>query len=63
MGTTAAMLRAEGKAHMLAKLLASRFPPLAPAVLDRIADASEENLDAWFDKALSAKSLEAVWRP
>ena len=60
-GTTATMLRAQVKADMLGRGLERLFGPVPPAVLERLAEASEEALDAWFDKALEAKSLEEVF--
>ena len=52
---------AEGKADDLSRLLSRRFGALPRAINDRIAAASIETLDRWFDDAIDADSLEAVF--
>jgi predicted transposase YdaD len=45
----------------LRKLLVSRFGPLPDAVERRIKQADQATLDAWFDAALGAPSLESLF--
>ena len=49
--------RAEGRAAMVAKLLALRFGPLTQQAETRIAAASIEELDAIGDRLLTAQTL------
>ena len=53
--------RAEGEALALKRLLAKRFGPLPAALEARIAAASLEEIEAWFDAAITAPSLDAVF--
>ena len=52
---------AQGEAKMLERLLRQQFGTLPSAVRNRIAQASVEELDAWFDRAMGASSLNAVF--
>jgi hypothetical protein len=54
----------QGEARLLAKLLERRFGPLSQAVADRLAAASETDLEAWAEAVLavlSAPTLDAVF--
>ena len=53
--------RAEGEAKSLTRLLERRFGPLAAAVKSRIDGADLNQLDAWIDRVLDAKSLDAMF--
>ena len=53
--------RMEGEARLLAKLLERRFGPLPQVVTERLAAASETQLEAWGEAVLAASSLEAVF--
>jgi len=53
--------KAEGEALALKRLLAKRFGPLPAALEARIAAASLEEIEAWFDAAITAPSLDAVF--
>jgi hypothetical protein len=53
--------QAEGRAALLAKQLKFRFGPLPPDAADRLAHATQDELDAWGEAILSAPSLEAVF--
>ncbi len=69
LGTIAETLRAEGEARGIAKgearslvrLLERRFGPLPDADRRRIAGATLDQLDRWFDRGLDAGTLEAVF--
>ena len=52
---------AKGKADDLSRLLSRRFGVLPRHIRERIAAASLETLDRWFDDAIDADSLEAVF--
>ena len=52
---------AEGEAKSLVRLLERRFGPLSDADRERIAEADLDQLDAWIDRVLDAKSLEVVF--
>ena len=68
--TIAETLKAEGEARGIAKgeakslirLLERRFGLLPQDVKDRIAGADLDQLDAWIDRVLDAKSLEDLFR-
>ena len=51
----------EGESRLLAKLLERRFGPLPQAVTERLAAATEAQLEAWGEAVLSAPSLEAIF--
>ena len=53
----------EGETLLLQRQLARRFGPLPTAVVARIATATVEEIDAWGDRVLDAKSLDEVFRP
>ena len=53
--------RAEGRAAMLTKLLTRTFGGLTPEHQARIAHASPDVLERWFDRALAATSLDDVF--
>lgn len=61
MGTLAESLMAEGKADMLVRLLQRQFGPLPQAILDRVGQASLEDLDAWAERIFDAPSLDAIF--
>ena len=46
----------EGERRLLGKLLERRFGPLPQVATDRLAAASEAQLDAWSEAELSAPS-------
>ena len=48
-------------ASNLRRLLAKRFGPIPAEVELRISAASLEELEAWFDRAIDAPTLEAVF--
>jgi hypothetical protein len=52
---------AKGRAATLSKLLSRRFGELPPTVRARIEAASVEDLNAWFDAALDATTLDRVF--
>ena len=52
---------AEAKAEWLVTLLQDRFGRVPKSVKGRIAQASVEELDAWFDRARTAETLESVF--
>ena len=51
----------KGRAEDIARLPRHRFGPLPAAVQGRIKQASLNELDIWFDRALDAPSLESVF--
>ena len=52
----------EGKREALIRLLVAKFGPLETTLESRIHTMESVNdLDRWFDKALSASSLEEFW--
>ena len=53
--------KAEGKAEGLTRLLTRRFGPLPDPIATRIAEAELDQLDGWFDTAIDAPTLEAVF--
>ena len=52
---------AKGEAKSLIRLLERRFGPLPAAVRSRIDGADLTQLDAWIDRVLDAKSLDAMF--
>ena len=52
---------AEGEAKSLVRLLVKRFGPLPDPVIEQIAAGCIEDLDRWFDAAITASSVEAVF--
>lgn len=53
--------REEGVARVLRALLERRFGPLLPAVTERLATASEQELEAWALRVLDATTLDDVF--
>ncbi len=53
--------KAEGKAEALLKLLSAKFGTPSEAVVTRVQSASIDELDRWFDGALTAETLDAVF--
>jgi predicted transposase/invertase (TIGR01784 family) len=53
--------RLEGKGGLLVQLLGGKFGALSPPVTERIASATEADLDRWFERLLSASTLDAVF--
>ena len=49
--------RREGEARSLQRLLVARFGPLSSATLSQLEQASLEQIEAWFDRAITARSL------
>ena len=54
--------RQEGEQVLLQKLLTKRFGPLPGEVLEQLACASTEQIEAWADRVLDAASLDEVFR-
>lgn len=55
--------RAEGLAASLLHLLRRRFGAVPAAVQERIGQADPASVEAWFDRAVDAPSLGAVFEP
>jgi len=55
--------KAEGKAEVLRKQLQLRFGPLAESTRARVEAATPEQLDAWIERVLTAKTLDDVLAP
>ena len=53
----------QGEAMALQRLLAKRFGVVSADVAGRIANASKEQIEAWFDKAIDAKSVDDIFGP
>ncbi|MBU0501475.1 MAG: DUF4351 domain-containing protein [Gammaproteobacteria bacterium] len=53
--------RLEGGVRLLTRQLEHRFGPLPQAVHDRLAAASEGQLEAWGEAVLTAPSLDALF--
>ncbi|MFA5630987.1 MAG: Rpn family recombination-promoting nuclease/putative transposase [Porticoccaceae bacterium] len=51
----------QGEAMALRRLLGKRFGDLPPALTERIDKASLAQIEAWFDRAIDAPSLDAVF--
>ena len=51
----------QGEARALKKVLDKRFGPIPADTLGQITAASAEQIDAWFDLALDAPSLQAIF--
>lgn len=55
---TAGRLRAEGEVKVLLRLMTQKFGPIPARVVTAMRGASEDQLDIWTGRLLSAKSLE-----
>lgn len=55
--------RQEGESSLLRRLLEFKFGPLPADVELAIQSAPEQTLKAWFDKALTATTLDEIFRP
>ena len=53
--------RAEGKVETLTRLLECRFGPVPGDIRNRIAHAGLAEIDTWFDAAIDAPDLAAVF--
>ena len=53
----------QGEALALQRLLVRRFGAIPPAVTARIGEASQTQIEAWFDAAIDAPTLDAVFVP
>ncbi|UGT58087.1 DUF4351 domain-containing protein [Nocardia asteroides] len=56
--TTAGRLRAEGEVKVLLRLMTQKFGPVPARVVTAMRGASEDQLDIWTGRLLSAKSLD-----
>ena len=54
---------ARGEALALQKLLTRRFGEITPEILARIASASREQVETWFDQAIDAGGYDEVFGP
>jgi len=54
--------RLEGESRLLARLLTRRFGTLPVAVAEKLAKATEAELEAWSDAVLTAETLDAVFK-
>jgi predicted transposase YdaD len=52
----------KGEAKMLGLMLGHRFGDLSDAVVNRLKDASEDQLKEWLISAITAPSLEDVFK-
>lgn len=53
----------QGEALALRRLLAKRFGTVPSEISSRIASASREQIELWFDQAIDAPQLEDVFGP
>jgi hypothetical protein len=53
--------KAQGKAESLKRLLTRKFGLLPQAIEAKVALATVEQLDTWFDGAIDAATLESVF--
>ncbi|MBK8384456.1 MAG: DUF4351 domain-containing protein [Candidatus Accumulibacter sp.] len=53
----------EGESLALQRLLVRRFGPIPPDMLEQIAAANLEQIETWFDAAINAPHLAAVFTP
>ncbi len=51
----------EGEAHLLLRLLASRFGDLPQSVQERVQQADVSQLERWGDRLLDARTLEDLF--
>ena len=54
--------KAEGKAEMLQRLLIRRFGDLPNWAIEKLHNASSPQLESWFEKALDASDLDALFK-
>jgi hypothetical protein len=59
--TTADMLRAEGQAKTLERLLTLKFGPLPDSTRAKLHAATVEQLDSWTDRVLNATTLDEIF--
>ncbi len=52
-----------GEALALQKLLSKRFGAMPSEILEKIASASREQIEVWFDQAIDATSVVDVFGP
>jgi hypothetical protein len=57
------MGKLEGESLALQRLLVRRFGSIPPAKLEQIASANLEQIETWFDAAINAPHLAAVFTP
>ena len=57
------MGKIEGEALALRRLLSQRFGPIPAAIVERIAAADLEQIEAWFDAAITAPDMASVFTP
>jgi hypothetical protein len=60
--TTAEMLRTEGRAEALVEMLAVKFGPLPDSVPPTVHAASADQIKAWAARAVTAETLDQVFR-
>ncbi len=53
----------EGEAFALQRLITKRFGSIPSVISAQIAAASQAQIEAWFDLAIDAPTLEAVFGP
>lgn len=53
--------RVQGKAEALLRLLERRFGPISESLRSQVNGANLVTLDHWFDRALDASALDAVF--
>ena len=51
----------DGEARILQRLLVARFGPLSSSILAQLEHASTEQIEAWVDKAITARSLHDIF--
>ena len=53
----------EGEALALQRLLVRRFGPIPPSIAEQVATANLAQIEAWFDAAINAPQMAAVFKP
>ena len=51
----------DGEARILQRLLVARFGPLSLSILAQLEHASTEQIEAWVDRAITARSLHDIF--
>ena len=51
----------DGEARILQRLLVARFGPLSSSILAQLEHASTEQIEAWVDRAITARSLHDIF--